>query len=99
MNPYIDKLIQELSTYEARCEHRIEVSASDMLWDYYISNNSPDDGRIKQATAALRPVHRALPLNLSDELSNLVADLVYAYHRSAFLEGIRIGMHLRDEPL
>ena len=99
MQPYIDKLIQELAAYEARCEHRIAVSALDMLWEYYFSNNSPDDGRIKQATAALRQVHRALPLNLSDELSNLVADLVYTYQRSAFFEGIRIGIQLQDDAL
>lgn len=99
MNPYIEKLIQELSAYEARCEHHIEASALDMLWDCFTNSNSPDDGRIRQATAALRQVHRALPLALSDDLSSLVAELVYAYQRSAFLEGIRIGMHLRDESL
>ncbi len=99
MNPYIEKLIQELSAYEARCEHRITESPLDMLWDYYIGNNSPDDGRIKQATAVLRTVHRALPLHLSDDLSNLVGELVYAYQRSAFLEGIRIGIHLHEETL
>ena len=99
MHPFIEKFIQELSAYEARCEHPIEASALDMLWDYYISNNSPDDGRIKQATAALRQVHRALPLKLSDDLSNLVGELVYAYQRSAFLEGIRIGMQLQCDAL
>ena len=97
MNPYIEKLIQELSAYEARCEYRGEVSAVDILWDYYLSVNSPDDGTIKAATDALHSVHQLLPINLSDDLSNLVSDLVYAYVRSAFLEGIRIGIRLKEE--
>ncbi len=97
MNPYIEKLIQELKTYEARCEYPGEVSPLDILWDYYISINPPDDGAIKQAVAALQPVHRALPIPLSDALSDLVGDLTYAYVRSAYLEGIRIGLRLKEE--
>ena len=97
MNPYIEKLIQELKAYEARCEYRGEASPLDVLWDYYISINPPDDDTIKQAVDALQPVHQALPIPLSDALSDLVGELTYAYVRSAFLEGIRIGLRLKEE--
>ena len=99
MNPYIEKLIQELSAYEDRCKHRGEISPLDILWDYYISVNPPDDGSIQQAEDAMLPIHQALPIPLSDTLSFLVGDLVYAYSRSAFLEGIRLGMHLQENTL
>ena len=96
MNPYIEKLIRELKAYEARCEYPGEVSAVDILWEYFINVNPPDDGSVKAATDALRPVHQALPIPLSDDLSDLVMELTCAYMRSAFLEGIRIGMTLKD---
>ena len=97
MNPYVENLIQELKAYEARCEYRGEASPLEILWDYYISVNPPDDGTIKQAVAALQPIHHALPIPLSDALSDLVGELTYAYVRSAFLEGIRIGLRLKEE--
>ena len=97
MNPYIENLIQELNAYDARCTHRIALSPMDILWDYYISVNPPDDGRVKAATDALQPIHQALPIPLSDALSDLVMELTYAYMRSAFLEGIRIGIRLKEE--
>ena len=98
MDPYIEELTRELQAYEARCEYRGEISPLDILWDYYISINPPDDGRIKKAVAALQPVHQALPIPLSDALSDLVGELAYSYQRAAFLEGIRIGLRLREEP-
>ena len=97
MNPYIEKLIQELKTYESGCSYRCEASALDILWDYYISINPPDDGRIRKAETAIQPIHRALPIPLSDALSNLIGELVYAYQRSAFLEGIRLGMDIKED--
>lgn len=97
MNQYLTKLISELEKYGAEYTVNGEDSVLELLWQCYAETRPVDDGRIRAAEFAIRPVFQALPLKDSDDLSNLVADLCLAYQRAAFLEGIQVGACLKAE--
>lgn len=97
MNPYIDQLSRELREYQSkygtnRCESTLEL-----LWHCYAVSNPVDDGRVKAAECALRPVFEELSFDASNALFDLISDLCTAYQRAAFFEGILIGTHLSAE--
>ena len=96
MNPYITKLKQELAAYEAVCGNE-GASILDLLWYCYSASNAVDDGKIKEAEAAISPVYHELSTDVSNMLDDLIGDLCTAYQRAAFLEGIQVGVRLVEE--
>ena len=95
MNAYLLQLKQQIGKYHTQSEYA--PSAFDMLWEYYLSENSPQDAWVTDAEHALAPIHQALSMEDSDALTDLLVRLTVAYQRSAFLDGIRIGMSLQEE--
>ena len=96
MNDYINKLKEDLAEYEAKSGLPNTDTVLELLWETYFETNPVDDGLIRRRRAALDPVFDKLSLPDSDSLTGLIADLVTAYQRAAFLEGIHIGFHLNE---
>lgn len=97
MNPYIDQLKTELAEYDTQCGAEGEMSVLNLLWYRYSARNTVDDGQVREADTALRPVFDELSVKSSDILYDLIAKLVTAYQRAAFLEGIQVGFCLNSE--
>lgn len=97
MNPYTQKLLTAIAVYEAKCCIDTPESILEGLWYDYSCQNPVDDGQIKAAEAKLSPVFAALSLENSDQLFDVIVELLAVYQRAAFLEGLRTGAHLIQE--
>lgn len=94
MNPYLKQLMAELDQYTASCANVRPSSVLDLLWYCYLSANAIDDGQIKKSEDKLIPVFEELSVMSEDALFEIIAELVTAYQRAAFLEGMQIGAQL-----
>ena len=94
MPPYIEKLTSAIADYEARCGLDSSGTILDALWYDYSCRNPVDDGQIRAAEAKLSPIFAELSLESSDSLFDLIVELLTAYQRAAYLEGLRTGVHL-----
>lgn len=72
-------------------------SLLDLLREVYTKYNPIDTDIIRKRIAELRPVMEALSLEQSDLLFDLIAQLCYETERTAFREGIHVGMRLAAE--
>ena len=97
MNPYTEKLLSAISAYEAKCGITTPVSILDSLWYDYSCRNPIDDGTLRQADEKLSPVFAELSTEASDCLTDQIVDLLNAYERAAYLEGLCTGAHLLQE--
>ena len=96
MNPYTQKLLNAIADYETKCSIP-PSSVLDALWYDYSCRNPIDDGRLRQAEKNLSPVFEALSLEASDCLTDQIVDLLNAYQRAAYLEGLCTGANLLRE--
>ena len=96
MSQYTEKLFAALAAYESKCGAAPE-SILESLWYDYSCRRPVDMGQIRVAESKLTLVHRQLSLEASDSLSDLIADLLTAYQRAAYLDGLRTGVHLMQE--
>ena len=97
MNPYIQKLLTAIAAYEAKCGIAIPESVLEALWYDYSCRNPVDDGKLRQAEEMLSPVFAELSMEASDRLTDQIVDLLNAYQRAAYLEGLCTGAHLLQE--
>ena len=97
MNPYTQKLLTAIAAYEAKCGITESDSILEALWYEYSCRNPIDDGQIRQAEKNLSPVFEALSMEASDRLFDQIVALLNAYQRAAYLDGLRIGVHLLQE--
>ena len=97
MNPYIQKLLTAIAAYEAKCCMDTPESILEDLWYDYSCRNPVDDGQVRAAETKISSVYAELSLEASDSLSDLIVDLLNAYQRAAYLEGLRTGAHLIQE--
>ena len=97
MNPYTEKLTTALAQYEAKCGIVPSNPILDALWYDYSCRNPVDDGQVRAAETQISSVFAELSLEASDSLSDLIVDLLNAYQRAAYLEGLRTGAHLIQE--
>lgn len=68
----------------------------DALFWLYTENNNLDCAEVKAQFARLRE-YLNLPSKEYDEVFYVVSDLCVLYSRTAFTEGIRLGMQLMQE--
>ena len=94
MNPYTQKLLTAIAAYEAKCGITEPNSILEALWYEYSCRSPIDDGQIRQAEKNLSPVFEALSMEASDRLFDQIVELLNAYQRSAYLDGLRTGVHL-----
>ena len=97
MNPYTEKLKTAIAAYETNCGISPADSILEALWYDYSCGSPVDDGHIRTAEAALAPVFEELSVVSSDTLFDLITDQVTAYQRAAYLDGLRMGVHLMEE--
>ena len=97
MTPYIEKLTTAIANYESKCGLDSPGSILEALWYDYSCRSPVDDGQVREAEAKLSPVYAELSLEASDCLSDLIVELLTAYQRAAYLEGLRTGVHLIQE--
>ena len=98
-SPYLKQLNRELERYTAQCGNHRPQSALELLWYCYSAANAIDDGQIERCEAALLPIYRELSPASEDVLFDHITELVTAYQRAAFLEGMQIGAQLTAQLL
>ena len=97
MGNYYDLFLKQLEEYKAKCSGDIPIPLPELLWLCYTENDPVDDGRVKAVEQKLEPVFDALPFAVSNEVFMTLYELVDAYRRSAFLDGIHLGLRLAKE--
>ena len=90
MNPHTQKLLNAIADYESKCGIS-PSSVLEALWYDYSCRNPIDDGRLRQAEKNLSPVFKELSMEASDCLTDQIVDLLNAYQRAAYLEGLCTG--------
>ena len=96
MNPYTQKLLNAITDYESKCGIS-PSSVLEALWYNYSCRNPIDDGRLRQAEQNLSPVFEELSMEASDCLTDQIVDLLNAYQRAAYLEGLCTGALFMQE--
>ena len=97
MNPYTQKLLNAIADYESKCGISSSSSVLEALWYDYSCRNPIDDGRLRQAEKNLSPVFEELTMEASDRLFDQIVDLLNAYQRAAYLEGLCTGVLFMQE--
>ena len=97
MNPYTQKLLNAIADYESKCGISPSASVLEALWYDYSCRNPIDDGRLRQAEKNLSPVFEALSMEACDCLTDQIVDLLNAYQRAAYLEGLCTGALFMQE--
>ena len=97
MNPHTQKLLNAIADYESKCGISPSSSVLEALWYDYSCRNPIDDGRLRQAEKNLSPVFEALSMEASDCLFDQIVDLLNAYQRAAYLEGLCTGVLFMKE--
>ena len=96
MNPHTQKLLNAIADYESKCGIS-PSSVLEALWYDYSCRNPIDDGRLRQAEKNLSPVFKELSMEASDCLTDQIVDLLNAYQRAAYLEGLCTGALFMQE--
>ena len=97
MNPHTQKFLTAIAAYEAKCGMDTPESILEGLWYDYSCRNPVDDGQIRATEAKLSPVFPELSLEVSDQLFDVIVELLNVHQPAAYLEGLRTGVHLIQE--
>ena len=68
-----------------------------MLYEAFAEANPMDDGRLKQDFNDLYQVMNGIPLREMDKIIYPVCTLCRDHQRSGFVEGVRVGVSLKQE--
>ena len=72
-------------------------SVLSMLYEAFAEANPMDDGQLKQDFHELYELMNGMPLREMDTILDPVCALCRDHQRSGFIEGVRIGIRLREE--
>lgn len=97
MSQIMEILMNTITDYESKCGISTPVSVLESLWYDYSCRNPVDDGKLRQAEEKLSPFFAELSVEASDCLTDQIVDLLTAYQRAAYLEGLCTGAHLLRE--
>ena len=97
MSNFLQQFYQQLAEYQKKCNAGEPIPILELLWQCYYNSVPVDDGRIKEIEKKLAPAFDVLPFEQSNEVFVLLYNLVDAYQRAAFLEGIQMGVQLTQE--
>ena len=72
-------------------------SVLSMLYEAFAESNPMDDGRLKQDFNDLYELMNGMPLREMDKIIYPVCTLCRDHQRSGFVEGVRVGVKLKQE--
>ena len=90
MDQHAEDIISRL--VESEMESPIE-----MLYNYYREWNTLETEEIRKHFSDLNDILEKLPLRELDEVWYRVCDLCIAYQKTAFVDGVRIGVKMMEE--
>lgn len=95
----MEKFFEKLRTYIA--ENPPDFGDGDsvltLLYEAYAESNKMDDGTIKEDFNELYQQMNGMKLREMDRIIYPVCTLCRDHQRSGFLEGVKVGMRLREE--
>lgn len=91
MNPYMEKLMATQFYIEETPQGE---TVADALYGCYREIHPLDHSAIQEGFRQLDGVLNALPLRAYDQVWNLTCGLCCDHEKSAFLEGVRVGIAL-----
>ncbi len=94
MNIKIENFIRTLHESHKTWGVQAQLTAMDILWNNFINSCPIEGGMVQQAEKSLYPIIDELSDEAADSFMELVAELCVAYQKSAFFEGVRIGVSL-----
>ena len=97
MNNYLQQFHLQLAEYQKKCNAGEPIPVLELLWQCYYNSKPIDDGRIKEIEEKLAPAFDVLSFEDSNDAFTMIGELIDAYQRAAFLEGIQIGAQLTSE--
>lgn len=97
MNRIIDNLKSFLSDQPPNFPFDDGNSILEVLCYYYCASNSVDNALIRCQFKELNDILCKLTLAENDAVFALTSDLCTSHMRQAFLDGIRVGLHLFKE--
>ena len=78
-------------------QHGDGTSALTMLYEAYSQSNQMDDAQLKQDFENLYQQMNGMSLQEMDRILDPVCALCRSHQRTGFIEGVMIGMKLREE--
>ena len=73
------------------------TSVLTMLYETYSQSNQMDDAQLKQDFETLYHQMNSLSLQEMDQILDPVCSLCRSHQRTGFIEGVKVGVKLRDE--
>ena len=95
MEHYIEKLRSHLT--EQKLPDESHLSILNMLYEAYNEINLMDDDKVKQDFHDLYELMNGMPLREMDKIIYPVCTLCRDHQRSGFVEGVRVGVKLKQE--
>ena len=95
MEHYIEKLRSYLT--EQKLPVGSPQSILNMLYEAYNEINLMDDDKVKQDFHELYELMNGMPLREMDKIIYPVCTLCRDHQRSGFVEGVRVGVKLKQE--
>ena len=95
MNDYFERLRTHIA--ENPPDFGDGESVLTLLYEAYAESNRMDDGTIKEDFNELYRVMNGMELREMDKIIYPVCTLCRDHQRSGFVEGVKVGMRLREE--
>ena len=73
------------------------TSVLTMLYEAYSQTNQMDDAQLKQDFEALYQQMNGISLQKMDQILDPVCSLCRSHQRTGFIEGLKVGVKLREE--
>ena len=97
MKSYFELLERYVNDNKASFEHATANTVLEALFGVYSECNCMDTDEIKSAFAMLYEKMHGMSLVEIDRIIDVVCTLCYAHQRSSFVDGVKIGIRLKDE--
>ena len=97
MNPYIARLKKYLADKTPDYGYTDARSLLEMLYYYYSHDNPTDNGVIRCQLHEVGRYLAKLPVEDGDKVFDVITDLINAYEKEAFLQGLQTGARLSME--
>ena len=97
MNPYIHQVRAYIEQHPISCRYEDIHTISELLYECYTEVNPIETDEIRADFQKINRMISGLSVQDNDRIFALVCHLCTQQERSAFLEGLRVGMQLLIE--